>query len=503
MSADVDPSAVSESRESQAPAGAGSPPVIAAGRDRFRQTALLVFAVALVIRLLALWAASDAELVKDEIAYAARANALLDGKGYLGSYQSWVKHDGWRIMDLPQYPGAYQPPGYPTFMAAIMAVSARSLVAVKLVQCLLSALSCVLLLRLGRAWFGERAGAIAGWLWALYPNAIAFSHLLWSETLFVFLLLALLDLLFGVGAAKGSSSFPSLRRCSVAGVVLALAALTRGTAVFLAPVLVFWMLLLEQGKSGLPDFRALAWRNGLLRGCLVLGVALICIAPWSVRNYGVHGGFVLIDTNAPYNLWRGNAPGAMALRGIPQAPRYSWPFHGILLHPIGNLNGRELIDAYRRDKAQSEQNGDVADPTDLEVMAYASEVAWQQIRHEPMRALRRAGWKLIDMWNPTSFLVRHLEMGAYGDVPPGLRGVLVFAAAASYLFVMFLALFGLLSLRGDRRVWLIAASVVYFSAISALAFGLTRFRMPLMPLFALMASVEMARSRSRADAGPT
>ena len=97
----------------------------------FRNAALAVFAFALAVRLLALWAASDAVLVKDEIAYAARAEALLDGEGYVGSYQSWVRHPGWKIMELPQYPGAYQPPGYPTFIAGVMAISGRSLLAVK------------------------------------------------------------------------------------------------------------------------------------------------------------------------------------------------------------------------------------------------------------------------------------------------------------------------------------------------------------------------------------
>ena len=44
----------------------------------FRKAASWVFGVALAVRLVALWAGVDATLVMDEIAYAARAEALLD-----------------------------------------------------------------------------------------------------------------------------------------------------------------------------------------------------------------------------------------------------------------------------------------------------------------------------------------------------------------------------------------------------------------------------------------
>ena len=73
--------------------------------------ALAVFGVALAIRLIAIWGARDAVPVLDEQTYALRAEALLDGRGFLGSYQSWVRHDARRPAELPQYPGAWQPPG--------------------------------------------------------------------------------------------------------------------------------------------------------------------------------------------------------------------------------------------------------------------------------------------------------------------------------------------------------------------------------------------------------
>ncbi|MEZ4214981.1 MAG: glycosyltransferase family 39 protein [Myxococcota bacterium] len=449
----------------------------------FRRSAWVLFGAAFAIRLLALWASGDAgELVKDEINYVQRANALLDGEGYLGSYQSWVRHDPAPLSERPQYPGAFQPPAYPTFLAAVLAATGRSTQAVQVVQCALSAATCVLLLALGRAWVGARAARVAGWTAAVYPNLIAFSHYFWTETFFTFVLLALFAVLFA-----GGGGLVSMRRAAAAGVVLAVGALTRSTLLWFAPVLVLFMALLDEGATGWPRLGAVRWRPALARGGAMIGVALALIAPWTIRNWLVHDGFVLIDTNAPYNLWRGNAPGAMLMASQPQAPRYGWPFQRIVMHPVANLNGPVLVAKYRQ------AHPDDPMPTDLALTRYASEVAWAQIRGRPDRALANAWQKLVDMWNPTSFLLRHFELGAYGPVSPAVRMAASAAAVVSYLAVALLAVVGLAAGLHDRRMWLVLAFVGYLSAVSALAFGLTRFRIPLMPLLMLPAAAALER----------
>ena len=68
---------------------------VAAAR-RERRGVLLVVLVALCVRLAVLWLARDAEPWNDQITYVQRAEDLLDGKGYTGSYQSWVQNPGER-----------------------------------------------------------------------------------------------------------------------------------------------------------------------------------------------------------------------------------------------------------------------------------------------------------------------------------------------------------------------------------------------------------------------
>ncbi len=444
------------------------------GAGGWRQRpALAVFAVALAIRLLALWAARDAELVLDEQTYALRAQALLEGQGFLGSYQSWVRHDASKPVDLPQYPGAWQPPGYTVFVAALLAVSGRSLLAVKLAQVLLGSLSVLLVLALGRAWFGERAGLAAAWLAALYPNLVAFTHYLWSETLFVFLLLA------GLVALSRQDGPPRPSAAALAGVLLGLAALTRAALVYFLPLLSVWLLVVHRRQ-----------RHAALAAAVVPAVALLVILPWTVRNTLLHGGFVLIETNAPYNLWRGNGPGALEDRCSPDVPHYPWPFECIPLSPVGNRYAWVLI-------ADAKRALGTEDPSDLEVVRYAQGAAWAEIRAHPETFARRIVPRLVDLWNPTSFLVRHLHVGAYGRVPLLVASLLAWSAILAYLAAAALALAGAWLERRSPLTWLVALLVLFYSGITALSFGLTRFRLPLEPLLLVLAGPALVALRPR------
>ncbi len=432
---------------------------------------LPVLLVAFGVRLIALWAAADAVPLLDERTYTQRAHALLDGRGFLGSYQSWVRHPTGMLSEIPQYPGAWQPPGQTVFMAGVMAVSGRSVFAVKLVQVLLSTLSVALVYALGRAWFDARAGLAAAWLAALYPNLIAFSHYLWSETLFVLLLL--LGLFALTRSRRGP---PGVGDALLGGVALGLCALTRGTLFLFLPVLAAWLVWAQRAR----------WRTALARAALVVGVATLLIVPWSARNTALHGGFVWIDTNAPYNLWRGNGPDTFAHRHDPATPRYRWPLSRIPIAPVDNRTGRRLVD-------EAKQALGSEAPTDLEIIGHASDAAWASIRSDPGTFLARVPTRLVDLWNPSSFVVRHVGVGAYGPVPPAVAAALIWAAILGYLGVMALAGAGAWLARRRAETWLVLLFAGTVSGVSALAFGLTRFRLPVMPLLMVLAGLALAR----------
>ena len=419
------------------------------------------------VRVAVLWETRHIAPILDESFYLLRANGLLDGKGYLGSFQSYIRHPQvltW-ISNMPQYRGAIQPPGYPVFMATVMFLTARSVFAVKFAQVILSTLSIWLVYKIGRSWFGHRQGLIAAAICAVYPNLISFSHLIWSETLFVFMLLLvvwLLTELMGV---------PAVGRSIIVGILFGLLSLTRSTTVYFMPIFFIWLVFVHRCKLA-----------QVVRSVVIMGLtAAFVIMPWTIRNYHVHGGFVLLDSSSPYNLWRGNAPTSFQVRPHPPKASYKPPFQNIPLHPVGEQPAVILTN-------KAKQMLGIEYPTDLQIMACAKKLAWDYIRSDPVAFLKRAQFKIVDMWNPTSFMIRHFQRGWYGDVDPRIEFVLTWAAVLSYVVVMCLGIFGFILWWRDERAWLIVLMVFFYTAISAVAFGLTRFRIPLIPFVMVLAA---------------
>lgn len=435
--------------------------------------------VGFAVRLVAFAAAADAPLVLDEATYRLRAVALLEGRGFVGSYQSWVHHAG-RPVELPQYPGAWQPPGQTLWLAAALAAGDRSVGAARFGQVLLGSLAVLLVYLLGRAWFGHREGLVAAWLCALYPNLVAYSHYLWPEPLFIALLLSALWLV------TRNAEAPGARDALAAGALLGLAALTRVAALYLLPLIAGWLLVARHAHPG-ASRRAAA---------LLVAAACLVVLPWTVRNTRLHGGVVLIETNAPYNLWRGNGPDSFAGRDDPDTPRYAWPFDGIPIGPVGNRTARRLV------QETTAALGKPA-PTDLEIARHARRAATEEIRARPGTFVARIPTRLVDLWNPTSFLLRHFRIGAYGAVPAPLEAAVSIASVLSYAAVMALAGIGMWMARKRPETWLVALFALLLSVMSAASFGLTRFRVPWMPLAMLMAALPLATlwERRRGAAG--
>lgn len=426
----------------------------------------IILVLALFVRGVAMWEARSARLVLDEQLYVLRANALLDGKGFVGSYQSWVRHPGSPyVADLPQYPGAYQPPGYVIFIAAVMGLTGRSILAVKAVQVVLSTLTVLVVYWIGRSWFDQRRGLVAAGICALYPNLIAFSHYLWTETFFIFLLV------LAVWSLTRTRQTAGIVSCVLAGLLLGCAALTRSAIVYFLPVLLIWFVVTNAAQR----------HKALVGAAVVLATLVGTIAPWTARNYRLYDALVLLDINGSVNFWRGNAPNTFKPERDGQRCYYDPPFHGIAINPVGLQSERVLTSLAKRELG-------IDYPTDLQVLDFAKRAAWDYIRADPVAFIHRAGIKLVDMWNPTSFLIRHFRLGAYGPVDPIVEFVITWAAVITYALVMLLGLIGWYFWRRDGRAWLVLLLVLFFCAVHAVAFGLTRFRLPLMPFIILAAA---------------
>lgn len=83
--------------------------------------------------------------------------------------------------------------GYPLYLSVIYFLTGNSILIVRLVKAVLSALTCVFVYRLAKRNFGEETGRIAAVLCMLMPNFIYYTGIHLKETEMVFLVLAFLE----------------------------------------------------------------------------------------------------------------------------------------------------------------------------------------------------------------------------------------------------------------------------------------------------------------------
>lgn len=252
---------------------------------RTERLSLVVFAVALTVRVLFLVAPPAPEWKPDSQAYDMLAMGLLDGKGYVnsrGEATSWL------------------PPGYPLFLAAVYWAIGRNLDAVRLAQAILDATTCLIVYVLAFRIFGNRVALVAAGLATFSLGLLSAARLILTESLFTFLV-ALSVLMLHAGLAR-----PSRTALGGAGFALGLGTLTKGT-LLLPTLLLGWVIWrASQGNT----------RVALERWTLVMLCFGLTLLPWTGRNYVVHQKFVPVSTQVGYLVYCGYHPFQGKIFGI-------------------------------------------------------------------------------------------------------------------------------------------------------------------------------------------
>ena len=166
-------------------------------------------------------------------------------------------------------------------------------------------------------------------LTAVFPSLIAYNNVAGTETLFLFLLAALL--LIRLYMENGFKQAVAL------GVVCALAALTKPFMLaYPAVALAMWWM---QGK----DIKVT-----LARSIIMTGVMLAVISPWTIRNYMVFDRFILISYNMGYNQIVNN--NYANIRGM-WMPLHAVPMPEALRAQVDEslADGRSVKEAYELD----------------------------------------------------------------------------------------------------------------------------------------------------------
>ena len=129
----------------------------------------------------------------------------------------------------------YQAPLYPYFLGVVYSTLGDSILTVRLVQSLIGAVSCVLLMLAGTNLFGKKSGLVSGLCLAFYAPSIFLEGLMQKSTLDLFFLCLLLWLISKIVFR------PRPALWILAGLTTGALCLTRENALILLPIFLVWI----------------------------------------------------------------------------------------------------------------------------------------------------------------------------------------------------------------------------------------------------------------------
>lgn len=358
-------------------------------------------------------------------------------------------HYKWASLIADDHPLANTPyfraPLYPFVLAALLKISSDSIIFVRLIQLLAGCLTLLFSYRLADRLAGRTAAIIAVLLLILYPIMTYSEAELLLDSLFALLALVCFYLLM---APRSGPPRPI-----GAGIVFGLAALARPTILVFLPVIVLSFL------RGWKD--PVRRKSGLTAAAVFLAVLVIMLTPVTIINYAASGQIIFVAYQGGINFYLGNNPEADGFSStLPSAGR-DW----------------DLADA---DYLAFRETGRHLQYADQSAFWYKKGLAY--IRDHPKDAAALFIRKLY-------FLFSGHEIS--NNQP--LREAVFNNAFLKYLpvrlpLILSLAVLPLFLAVGKRKEMLTLYGVILGYGITvAMFFVSSRFRLPLVPLLAILA----------------
>ena len=348
----------------------------------------------------------------------------------------------------------YQTPLYPYLLGVVFSIVGHSLGAVRVMQAVFGATSCVLLAIAGRTYFNRRVGLIAAGVIALYPESIFFDGLIQKASL---------DLLLMTGLLASIGLFLQGRRrryLAVAGLVLGAFVLNRENAFVLIPILAIWLAVAFRRE---PLTTRLAWIGILLAGVIVL------TGPVALRNYSISGELAISTSQFGPNFYIGNHRGANGTY-TPLIP------------------GRENANQERADATTLAQQAVGHSLSPGQVSQYWFDRALGDMRAAPLQWARLMSRKLLMVINAGEFVdSESLSEDAQYSLVLRITGIFSFG------LLIAMAAAGVWMTRARwRELVVLYAMAVGLMASVALFYVFSRYRYPVTPILALFAGSALA-----------
>ena len=368
-------------------------------------------------------------------------------------------------------------PGYPALIAALGGVFGEATTAaLRGLQVLLGTWIVGWVGVVGATVGGRSNGVLAAWIAALYLPLAGYSGLLFSEPVHLALFTPAVALLARWAESQGAWAEPQEaagpRRLVAAGVLLGLSTLVRESTLLFLPFLALWIL-----RPGAPELH-LRVRPALT----LVACALATILPWTLRNASVHGALVPVAIST----------GGSAHVGL-NAHDVNYDLAGLGDDPA---RAPGALRAAIRGPAPEPWAPAAEGPPAARARANVASGLGFAARH-PLYFLRSRAVELVDLLSPLSFPVRSLRLADPGAPLASPWSRWLFAALAVLMVPLLLlaALRGATAMvsSGAHRGLLLSVSAGVLA--SALVNGLTRYRLPALPLLIAFAALAIAGTR--------
>lgn len=400
---------------SRGPAVPGAPTTALPAPDAWKhdRVFLLLLGIGLVIRVgFSIWSDAFNRFLADDLIYLQQTEQWLE---------TGVLETGY----------LERPPGYFAFLYLTSLLSGTGTawhIFSKVLQSIAGAATAIPVYALTDRVAGRRAAQIAAGFFLFDPTMIAYTGMLWPETLYT--------LLTAIVFWRTSLLEPDqIARPALLGILTGLAMLLK-PAIGAFTVLLAFSWLLRFG-----------WGGAIRLSLVFATTTALMLAPWVIRNQMRYGPEILLENEAPYNLWMAT--------GEPQ----------------------EVFETWHR----------LPDP--LARARHAGEMGWKGIVDDPQYFLERAIVRGLNFWGFEWFITRNLSLEAWGklDVSTFLRWF--WLIQVSYVALLLAAAAGLRETRRDSHMKLLLSWTLFFTVLVAALVATTRFRMPFHAILAILAGV--------------
>lgn len=459
---------------------------------KVNRSLILIIGLTLILRLLsALYHGNTVDLlpgIHDQISYHELAIRVTEGHGFSFGEAHWP-------ITPANAPTAHWSFIYTLFLAGIYWLAGVNPLIVRLIQIVIvSVAHSWLVYRLGKQVFNHATGLWATLLSAVYLYFIYYSGALMTEPFYIIGILWTLDAAMRIvrsvdrGTVQSGVQKSSLQKPRVStaqwlelGLAIGFTMLMRQVFGLFVPFLFLWvwwgLLGLNRSGEGVSNEHPVGWKSVFspLRGMIVASVvALLLIAPWTIRNYVAFGEFVPLNTNSGYAFFWGNHPiYGTSFVGIlpPDGPTYQ----DLIPEELHSLNEAELDKALLRRGLEFVFD----DPVRYILLSFSRSREYFKF------------WPAVD-----SSLISNLSrVGSFGILLPFMVLGLWQAAKSSLGTPA-------ANSQDERVIWrygflLLVGFSLFYTTIHLMTWALIRYRLPVDALLLLFAAYSLSTLTSR------